>query len=321
MMRWSWQSLAGGTWRVLKWAVFVYLLLVVAAAVMGLRESGNGEIGERIGPDEERYTGQIIANAAGTTDHAQEQLRISDNDETYRRDAHAKAHGCLKANFEVLDLENRYRRGLFAEPGSYKAWVRYSSGDGRAQSDTIWDARGMAVKVMGVSGEKLLEVEKDATTQDFILMNGSTFFMRSLREYVAFTRYQQRGDPVGYFREGSLNPFQWHWRFLSRAIPLGKQPPPDSLLTTQFNSLTAYKLGPGQNMKFRAQPVACESGPLLDVEGVSQLCRVWPSGAPEFLGCDNTRISILALARSQDTPPLLRIPRLFALNPAHHLRR
>ena len=111
--------------------------------------------------------------------------------------------------------------------------------------------------------------------------------MRSLREYVAFTRYQQRGDPVGYFREGSLNPFQWHWRFLSRAIPLGKQPPPDSLLTTQFNSLTAYKLGPGQNMKFRAQPVACESGPPLNVEGVSQLCRVWPSGAPEFLGCDS----------------------------------
>ena len=35
----------------------------------------------------------------------------------------------------------------------------------------------------------------------------------------------------------------------------------------------------------------------------------------------STRISILALARSQDTPPLLRIPRLFALNPAHHLRR
>ena len=34
-----------------------------------------------------------------------------------------------------------------------------------------------------------------------------------------------------------------------------------------------------------------------------------------------SRISILALARSQDTPPLLRIPRLFALNPAHHLRR
>ena len=34
-----------------------------------------------------------------------------------------------------------------------------------------------------------------------------------------------------------------------------------------------------------------------------------------------TRISILALARPQYTPALPRIPRLFALNPAHHLRR
>ena len=34
-----------------------------------------------------------------------------------------------------------------------------------------------------------------------------------------------------------------------------------------------------------------------------------------------TRISILALARSQCTPALPRIPRLSALNPAHHLRR
>ena len=33
------------------------------------------------------------------------------------------------------------------------------------------------------------------------------------------------------------------------------------------------------------------------------------------------RISILALARSQYTPALPRRPRLFVLNPAHHLRR
>ena len=40
-----------------------------------------------------------------------------------------------------------------------------------------------------------------------------------------------------------------------------------------------------------------------------------------YATADPVRISILALARSQDTPPLRRIPRLFALNPAHHLRR
>ncbi len=34
-----------------------------------------------------------------------------------------------------------------------------------------------------------------------------------------------------------------------------------------------------------------------------------------------TRISILTLVRRQYTPALPRIPRLSALNPAHHLRR
>ena len=46
-----------------------------------------------------------------------------------------------------------------------------------------------------------------------------------------------------------------------------------------------------------------------------------PDPSREGLPRGLTRISILALARSQDTPPLRRIPRLFALNPAHHLRR
>ena len=285
-MTWSWKSIGRVTWRVVKWAVMVYALIIVAAAVIGLRDGGSGEIGERIGPDEEQYTAQIIANGVAMVNHVQEQLRIHDNDETYRRDAHAKAHGCLKANFEVLELESRYRHGLFAKPGAYKAWVRYSSGNERAQSDTIWDARGMAVKVMGVPGEKLLEPEKDATTQDFILMNASVFFLRSLREYVVFTRYQGQGDPVGYFREGGWNPFTWHWRFIVRALPVLK-PPPDSLLDTRFNSLTAYKLGAGNNIKFRAQPAPCESGRPLSVEGVSWLCQAWVFGAPRFLGCDD----------------------------------
>ena len=36
---------------------------------------------------------------------------------------------------------------------------------------------------------------------------------------------------------------------------------------------------------------------------------------------NESRISILALARPQYTPALPRIPSLFALHPAHHLRR
>ena len=297
-MRRSWKSAGRGVWRVLKWAAIVYVLMILVAAYSALRDSETGEIGEKIGPDEEQYIGQVIANGIAMINRRQEELRITKQDETYRRDAHAKAHGCLKANFEVLDLERQYRHGLFAKPGAYKAWVRYSSGNELAQSDTIWDARGMAVKVMGVPGEKLLEPEKDATTQDFILMNASAFFLRSLREYVVFTRYQGEGDPVGYFREGSWNPFQWHWRFITRALPVLK-PPPDSLLDTKFNSLTAYKLGPENNIKFRAQPVPCQSGSPFEGAGVSWLCQIWPghSGAPKFLGCHD---DLLRLTMAQD---------------------
>ncbi len=50
-------------------------------------------------------------------------------------------------------------------------------------------------------------------------------------------------------------------------------------------------------------------------DSTSLIAQLVPATRPQ------ARISILALARSQDTPPLRRIPRLFALNPAHHLRR
>ena len=49
-------------------------------------------------------------------------------------------------------------------------------------------------------------------------------------------------------------------------------------------------------------------------------CSTLPSGQHADRDTQ-TRISILALARSQYTPALPRRPRLFVLNPAHHLRR
>ena len=42
------------------------------------------------------------------------------------------------------------RAGLFAKPATYRAYVRYSNGDGQRQSDAKGDVRGLAVKVVGV---------------------------------------------------------------------------------------------------------------------------------------------------------------------------
>src|SRR5258708_3290500 len=41
-----------------------------------------------------------------------------------RRDAHPKAHGCVKAEFRVLgDLAPALRVGVFASPRTFEAWI------------------------------------------------------------------------------------------------------------------------------------------------------------------------------------------------------
>ena len=72
-----------------------------------------------------------------------------------RRDAHAKHHGCVKAEFIVeADLPEEMRFGIFKESRSYPAWIRFSNS--KEQDDSKDDGRGMAIKLMGVEGEKLL---------------------------------------------------------------------------------------------------------------------------------------------------------------------
>jgi len=104
------------------------------------------------------------------------------------RDAHRKAHGCVSAKFTVLGgLDNKLAVGLFAKPATYDAVIRYSNGS-QTVDDTKGDARGMAVKILGVPGPKLLEDEPNANTQDFLLMNSNVFFVKNAKEYVSFQK-------------------------------------------------------------------------------------------------------------------------------------
>src|SRR5882757_23945 len=65
------------------------------------------------------------------------------------RALHAKGRGGLSAELVVLpDLPEHARHGLFAEPATYAAYVRYSNGAGVPQADRKPDVRGMAVKVL-----------------------------------------------------------------------------------------------------------------------------------------------------------------------------
>src|SRR5262249_33055893 len=71
------------------------------------------------------------------------------------RGQHMKAHGCVRAKIVVPSgLPDSLRHGVFAEPREFNAYIRYSNGKGR--DDREGDAHGMAIKLVGVPGEKLL---------------------------------------------------------------------------------------------------------------------------------------------------------------------
>src|SRR5512140_224474 len=72
------------------------------------------------------------------------------------RGLHAKGHGGLRATLEVLaDLPAHAKHGVFATPRTFDAFVRFSNGSGKRQSDKAGDVRGIAVKLVGVPGKKV----------------------------------------------------------------------------------------------------------------------------------------------------------------------
>jgi catalase len=251
-------------------------------------------MGEYTTADEQYLTAEIVASALRMVDMSQHYMTdhplkgyppkiaaaapaiqpvntTSPDAQPFRRDVHSKMHGCVKAIFTVLpNLDSRLRYGLFANPGQYHAWIRFSSGNEYPQKDSAHDARGMAVKLMGVKGKKLLQDDglPPAETQDFVMMNATQFFIRNIVEYTEFVKYLGSGlnarARYGYFLGGFPipHPSKWHLREMYLAEKTLKRAP-DSVLNVQYYSVSAYKLGTQENVKYTAKP--CSESEASDV--------------------------------------------------------
>ncbi len=101
------------------------------------------------------------------------------------RDAHPKAHGCVRAEFKIDEaLPKNMVQGIFLPGKTYQAWIRFSNGSSDAkQADIKKDARGMAIKLLAVPGNKLLD--DAASTQDFIMINHPVFFANDPARYMS----------------------------------------------------------------------------------------------------------------------------------------
>lgn len=99
------------------------------------------------------------------------------------RSVHAKAHGILQGKMEVKDgLPPELAQGLFAHPGTYTVFMRISTNAGDILPDLIALPRGLAMKVVGVDGDRLPDAA--GRSQDFVMVNGPVFQAKTADKFL-----------------------------------------------------------------------------------------------------------------------------------------
>ena len=177
-----------------------------------------------------------------------EQMRGHFQPGKYERGGNTKTHGIVRATVTVRDdLPEHLRKGIFAEARSYPAYVRYS-GPGPDVPSDIRDAgfSSMAIKIMDVPGEKLMDDEK--FTQDFPAICTPTFVTPDTRSNARLQYWSLHDMPLYYF----WNPRDSHvLDFFMQSLWTETQFNP---LGHRFWSCVPYLLGEGQAMIYSYYP-------------------------------------------------------------------
>ena len=196
---------------------------------------------ERAQPDEEAHLDQIIETFSA-------QLRGLWNPGHFERGGNTKTHGIVRGEFTVRDdLPDNLRRGIFVEPRTFRAWVRFS-GPGPYVTPDIDDVgfMSMSIKLLGVPGPKLLDDEQH--TQDLTAVSTATFVTPDTRANAELQRWSLRNAQVFYF----LNPRDSH--VLDSIMQLLWTKTQSSPLEGEYYSCVPYLLGEGQAMQYSFWP-------------------------------------------------------------------
>ena len=177
------------------------------------------------------------------------------------RAVHAKSHGILEGTLTIDGgLSPELAQGLFAKAGAHKVYMRLSTNAGDILPDTIALPRGLALKVVGVEGERLPDAE--GATQDFIMVNGKVFvapdagaFLKNLK-LLAKTTDRMEGTKVVASKvlQGVNSALTAVGLPSTKLGSLGGAPNVDPLGETYY-SLTPFRYG-DHIAKFSVAPVA-----------------------------------------------------------------
>ena len=218
-------------------------LFAVAQALVNARrhDEGLALAEEKLLDDEERYTREII-------DEIAKFMRENWLPGGVQRFGNTKTYGVVRAHFKVLpDLPEHLRHGAFAEPTTFRAWVRLA-GPGPYTPPDLQDYGqcSIGIKLMDVPGPKLMDDE--TATQDLILVSPASFVTPDVRENAKLQRHVRAKRSAFYF----INPFDTH--LLASAMQLLYSPVHSSPLETGYYSNVPFLLGEGQAVQYALRP-------------------------------------------------------------------
>jgi hypothetical protein len=169
--------------------------------------------------------------------HAIQKARAARTGRPAERALHAKANAGLSAELRVRDdVPAALRVGIFGKAGTYRAYARYSNGSGGHADDRKGDVRGLAVKVVGVPGKKLIPGLDDAVSQDFLLIRTPTTPMRTAAEFIAIVDAAQSPALLPFRLMGKLG-IGRAFQILRKAVPGLNMPVMPLAATTYFTAV------------------------------------------------------------------------------------
>ncbi|MBW4691212.1 MAG: catalase family protein [Lyngbya sp. HA4199-MV5] len=204
---------------------------------------------EKLLPDEEAFLDSIITTF-------EQQMRGLWKPGGFERGGNTKTHGIVRGECIVHDdLPKEFRHGIFAQPQTFRAWVRFS-GPGPYVTLDIDDVGFMSIsiKLMGVPGAKLMDEEK--FTQDMFGVSTPTFVTPDTKANAQLQIESLKNAQLYYF----VNVDRPHiLDLIMQSLWIKTQSSP---FEAPYFSCVPYLLGEGQAMQYSIFPKTRKRTPI-----------------------------------------------------------
>ena len=226
----------------------------VARGVTALMNAGRPN--QHLALAEERPLADEDAHLQSIIDSFTAQMGLLWKPGGYERGGNTKTHGMVRGELVVHEgLLAHLRKGVFAEPRRYQAWVRFS-GPGPYWTPDIEDVGFMSIsiKLLGVPGPKLMDEEPH--TQDFTAVSTATFVTQDTKANAHLQKWSVKNAQLYHF----VNFTRPHvFDLLMQGLWIKTQTSP---FEAPYFSGVPYLLGEGQAMQYSVWPTDARRTPV-----------------------------------------------------------